>query len=296
MDFDIATTSRSGAWNNLTHANWEIIATGTNYITASTTVPEQLGTDGSWVFDDINNPSATGTYYTWIYTIKDTVTDCTNLSAGDVLDSGVAAFAVFQGVTISATVVESLNVAVNASSCTELITGSYATSSSATTSINFGNVTTEQFYDSCQRIDVGTNAASGYIARIHKTQSLTSAGSDVIPNGDCDGGCATGTAAVWQTNTNNGFGYCMRDKTSQQHGAIVADSAWASSSNSCGVAAGSQFFKTISNSTSSAEAIMQSNSATSTNQAFIGFRLSVDSSQAAGTYSTEVIYTVTPKF
>ena len=294
MNFGDVDKGNSAAWNDLTYNNWEIIASSTNYITASTTVPEQLndgGDGGSWVFGNIYNPSATGTYYVWIYTHNDS--DCENLTVGGVVDNGLSAFAVFQGVTVTATVVEDLSVTINASSCDSYLEDSAQSIASATTSIGYGNVVAEDFYDSCQGIDIGTNAANGYIARIHKTQQLTSGG-NVIPDGVCDGGgsdCDDSTDEPWQTDTNNGFGYCMQDKT--LNGAEVADSDWATVY--CGPQA-TQEFKTISNSTTTAEPIMQSNSATSTNQAWIGYRLSVDSAQAAGTYSTEIIYTVTPKF
>lgn len=296
INFGDVDKGNSAAWKDLTYANWEIIASSTNYITASTSVPEQLndgGDGGSWVFGNIYNPSVTSTYYTWIYTFKDTTTDCLNPSAGDVLDSGLAAFAIFQGVTVTATVVEDLSVTINASSCSSYLEDSAQSIASATTSISYGNVVAEDFYDSCQGIDIGTNAANGYIARIYKTQELTSAGSDVIADGVCDNSpaCSITADEDWTSDLNNGFGYCMQDKT--LNGAEVADADWATVF--CGPSA-SQQFKLISNSTTTAEPIMQSNSATSTNQAWIGYRLSVDSAQPAGTYSTEIIYVVTPKF
>ena len=295
INFGDVDTGNISAWKDLIYGNWTIIASSTNYITASTTAAEELndgGDGGSWVFGNIYNPSATGTYYTWIYTHNDS--DCTTLTQGGVVDSGISAFAVFQGVTITATVTESLNVTVNASSCADFLTGGDAhVAVSATTSINYGEIAVkDEFYDSCQEIDIGTNASNGFIARINKTQALTSVGSDVINDGNCEGACGTSTEAVWDTNTFNGFGYCMADDTSSL--AATADSGWGT--NGCGVTAGSQYFKTISNTTTSAEAIMQSNSATSTHTSYIGYRLSVDSAQPAGVYSTEIIYIVTPKF
>ena len=294
MNFGDVDKGNSAAWNDLTYANWSIIASSSNYIVASTTAPEELndaGNGGSWVFGNVYNPSATGTYYTWIYTHNDA--DCTSLTQGGVVDNGLSAFAIFQGVTVTATVVEDLSMAVTASSCSGYLEDSAQSIASATTSIGYGNIVAEDFYDSCQRIDIGTNAANGYIARIYKTQQLTSGGSDVIPDGVCDNSpaCSVSADEDWQTDTNNGFGYCMQDKT--LNGAEVADSDW--STAFFGPSA-TQQFKLISNSRSTAESIMQSNSATSTNSAWIAYRLSVDSAQAAGTYSTEIIYTVTPKF
>jgi hypothetical protein len=292
ISFGNVDTGNQAAWNNLTYSNWSVIASTSNYVLASTTSAEALGNSGSWVFGNISNPSATSSYYTWIYTFNDS--DCTSLTEGGVVDSGLSAFAIFGGVTVTATVAESLTVSVHASSCADFLTGGDGhVVTSATTSINYGEITSkDEFYDSCQDIDIGTNASNGFIARIHKTQPLTSASSDVIDDGTCEGACGTSTEQVWDTNTYNGFGYCMADDTSNL--AATADSGWGT--NGCGVAAGSQYFKTISNGTTSAESIMQSNSATSTHTSFIGYRLSVDSAQAAGVYTTEIIYIVTPKF
>jgi len=280
------------AWSNLDpSSDWDIQSSTTKSVIASTTAAsQQLGNDGSWVFGNVYNPSATGTYYTWIYTHNDV--DCETLTLGGVVDSGISAFAVFQGVTVTAIVTESLDVTVTASSCVDFLEDSDTVTVSATTSINYGEITANEFEDSCQRIDIGTNASNGYIARIYKTQQLTKAGGEFIDDGNCDGSCGTTTEEAWQTATNNsGFGYCMKDKT--YDAAIVADSGW--DANKCGPTA-TQYFKTISNTTSSAAAIMQSGTATSTNQAWIGYRLVVGTAQGAGIYTSEIIYIVTPQY
>ena len=287
----MTSTSTVFDWNNLEASNWEIYASTSNSLVASTsidTASEDWGTAGSLVIGGMQNSDATQTYFAWIQTFDD---QCSSLSSE--VDRGVVAFAILSGVTVTATVAESLSVTVTASTCDNFMTGSYATSSSATTSIAFGTVTTEQFYDSCQRLDIGTNANSGYIARIHKTQRLTEPGNQVsIDDGVCDSACGTSTEAVWEISSNNGFGYCMWDESS--NAAATADAGWGT--NYCGQSASNQYFKIISNTASSSEAIMQADSATSSNNAWIGYRLSVDAAQAAGNYTTEVIYTITPKY
>lgn len=293
MDTQNASTTATTTvfdWNNMEATNWTLYSTTTNTLVASTTVAagEDWGDNGSLVIGGITNSNATQTYFAWIQTYSDS--DCSSLSTE--VDRGVVAFAILSGVTVTATVAESLSVTVNASTCESLITGGL-NATSTTTTIPFGTVITEDFYNSCQRLDIGTNGASGYIARIHKTQQLTSAGSDVIDDGDCDGGgspCGTSTEATWSTDTNNGFAYCMKDEGT--NAAATADNGWATLY--CG--SGSQSFKTISNGASSSEIIMQFSSATSSNNAWIGYRLSVDAAQPAGTYTTEIVYTVTPKY
>ena len=277
-------TATGFTWSNLVEGNWEVVATTSNSVTASSSAAEALNTAGSWVIGGITNPSASTTYFVQMTTYSDT-------ACATAVDTGVVAYAIIFGVTVTAEVAETLNVNVNASSCTALITGGNATSS-ATTTIGFGTVSTETFYNSCQRLDIGTNAGNGYTATIRKTQLLT-AGGETIPNGGCDQSpaCTTTTAETWGTASNNGFGYCMKDET--LNGAAVADAEWGT--EYCG--GGSQSFMLIDDSEpAEAVAIMQSGTATSTNQAWVGYRLSVDDSQAAGAYSTVIIYVVTPNY
>jgi hypothetical protein len=283
MDATSADTGDTGDWATLTYANWIIASSSEAFVRASTTDgnAEQLST-GSWVMGNITNSNATNTYFARITTYED---DACSTS----FDTGVVAYAILGGVTVSVTVAESLSVAVNASTCDSFITTG-TDQASATSSIGFGTLANlDTFYNSCQRIDVGTNASNGYIARIHKTQPLTS-GSDTITDGDCDGSCSTTTEATWSNADNNGFGYCMKDR--DLAAAQVADSGWATLY--CG--SGSQSFKVIGNNSGDAQAFMQSGSATSTNRAWVGYRLTVDSVQVPGTYSTVIVYTITPQY
>jgi hypothetical protein len=283
MDTTGATTTSPSGWNNLNPEYWEIEsgATTSNTVMASTSqASEQLGTDGSFVIGGLTNPSATSSYFAWIQTYSDE--SCTTE-----VDRGTTAYYIMQGVVVTATVAESLDVAVNASTCVGFMDGT--AKETATTSIDYGTISSGTFYDACQRIDIGTNASVGYVARIHKTQMLTS-GSDYIDDGNCDGGCGTSTNEVWTSTANPGFGYCMKDRT--LNGAEVADTDWAT--NYCNAA--TDHFKIISNTSAAAEPIMQSGSATTTNSAWINYRLVRSSNQAAGVYTTTIIYTVTPKY
>ena len=285
MDWGNVDTGNSSDWDtgNFTYASWAILSSTTNSITATTTegAGEALGNDGVFVFGNITNDSATSTYYAKIYTYSDQ-----NCSAE--VDTGTVAFAVFSGVTVTATVAESLNVTVNASTCDSLMTAG-TDKPSTTTTVPFGTIDATTFYNSCQRIDIDTNASDGYTATVYKTQALTSGG-DIIADGDCDGSCATSTDEEWSNTANAGFGYCMKDHTLSA--AQVADADWAT--YNCG--AGTEHYKVISNTSGDAETIMSSGSATTTNKAYIGYRLNVDSAQGAGTYSTTIIYVVTPKY
>lgn len=149
----------------------------------------------------------------------------------------------------------------------------------------------DTFYDACQNLTVGTNAAGGYSTTV-KTTARPTSGSNTISEGTCDGGCSDTVAAAWATATNNGYGYCLKDEVGD--GAVT--SGW-SGTNECGD--GTQHFKTINrvDATESGQSIMASAVATSTNdQTEIGYRIAVGAGQAAGTYTTVIIYVTTPTF
>ncbi len=208
-------------------------------------------------------------------------------------DAKDALVAVTSGVTLSATIDETLTftvAGVTTGNCSVSGGTEIDTSGSATT-IPFGTINSDAFYDACQNLTVGTNAAGGYSTTV-KTTARPTSGSNTISEGTCDGGCSDTVAAAWATATNNGYGYCLKDEVGD--GAVT--SGW-SGTNECGD--GTQHFKTINrvDATESGQSIMASAVATSTNdQTEIGYRIAVGAGQAAGTYTTVIIYVTTPTF
>lgn len=210
--------------------------------------------------------------------------------AGTFGDTGKTKVAIIAGVTVSATVAESLSVTVNAVTPTNCTTTGGTEVTTTSTTVPFGTVTPETFYDGCQRVDVDTNAANGYGTTVQKTQVLTCS-SYTIPDGVCDASCSATTAAAWATSTINGFGYCMDDVAG--NAAETADAAWGT--NYCG--AGTQYFKLIGTLAANAKTIMSSAGPVSGDQSYIGYRLTVDAAQTACTpYDTVISYVVTPTF
>jgi len=281
-----AYVTSSAAWNVWTYASWSINTTTTNSVSIKHGSGGQNGgLLSSWVLGGIVNPDV-GVFYVWINTYNNT--DC----ASSGVDNGVVATASVAGVEVSATVLETLSFSVAAlpgGTCT-VSGGNNVTTTS--TSVPFGTVNSDTFYNGCQSLTVGTNGSNGYDVTVGESDQLKNVGLDEIVDGVCDTSCTDVTAAGWATNGNNGFGYCMDDITGD--GATTADAAWGT--NSCG--AGTQYFKTIAN-LSEVEArqkIMQSAAAVSGDVAYVGFRLTVDAAQAAGTYTNTASYVVTPKY
>lgn len=288
-------------WSRWTYGNWSF-ATATDLIAYTNATGEAPSptTDASFSVNTLTNPSTAATYYARIETTDATSNCNTSDPDGTTIDTGVVAFAIIQGVTVSVTVSETLSSAVylvTSANCT--ITGGTSKITSTATTVPFGDILTENFYDICQSVHVATNALN-YTTRVFKTASLTCSNSSrcdasTIADGSCDGGgspCTTTAEQAWATNTNNGFAYCMDDISG--NGAEEADAGWGS--NGCG-GGGTQSFKIIATNTASAVAIMNStNAAVSDDQANIGYRLSVDTSQVAGPYSTTVVFTTTPTY
>ncbi len=115
-------------------------------------------------------------------------------------DAKDALVAVTSGVTLSATIDETLTftvAGVTTGNCSVSGGTKIDTSGSATT-IPFGTINSDTFYDACQNLTVGTNAGGGYSTTV-KTTTLPTSGGNTIAEGSCDGSCSDTTAAAWAT-------------------------------------------------------------------------------------------------
>lgn len=224
-----------------------------------------------------------------VYTVTSDTTD---------EDSKDTLIAITDGVTLSATVDETLTFTVAArttAECNTLVTGGTENANSTATTLPFGTLNSDTFYNECQRLTVGTNAAIGYSTTVNTTTRPTS-GSNTIAKATCDGAaCSDTVSAPWNTATNYGYGYCVMDSTGDA--AATADGTEWTIAQQC--SGGSQAFKSIARADASdaPRSIMASAVATSANDITdIGYRISIGAGQAAGSYTTTVIYIATPTF
>ncbi len=202
--------------------------------------------------------------------------------AGTATDTGRTYVAIIEGVTVTATVAESLSAGISAVT-TALCDTDFGDQSDATvtnTSIAFGSVTQELFYHGCHDITIGTNG-SGYTITSQESDQMT-AGSNTILDTLCDAGtCSESTAGTWTSAAIHGFG----------HGCLGA---------SCNAAyTNTWFYRQFASigeaSPETAQALMSSASpAIST--ARVEYKLSVDTLQLPGDYSNTVVYIFTPTF
>ncbi len=286
MDTTSATKVTTG-WNVFNQANWTLDNSTNGDLKLTYATGEAGGDDSSWVVGNIKNPSNSGTYYVWLNTYNNT--DCST----DPVDNGVVAFAIVEAVTVSAKVLETLTFSVNGVSADNCPTTGGTKRTSTATTVPFGTVDPDSFYDSCQDLRVGTNAGNGYDVTVGETDQLKS-DSYQINDGNCDGSCSETTAAPWSNPNNNGFGYCLKDQPGYGDAAQTADSNWGT--YYCG--ATTQYFKIIPDTGENEPRvnIMKSLEPVSDDRIFIGFRLSVDAAQPAGSYSTTIVYVATPKY
>jgi len=209
-------------------------------------------------------------------------------------DTGSAKIAVISTITASATVATTLSITVSGRSpaqCADYDNAAGTEVTTTSTTVPFGTVNSEAFYDGCQRLDVSTNAGSGYTVSVKESDQLTSGGNS-IADGSCDAACTESAEADWATATNNGFGYCMVDSTGD--GAATADAGWGS--NDCDDA--DTFFKRFAelNVDSPEQQVIMSSASPVNDISDIGYRLSVDSLQAAGSYTNNIVFVATPTY
>jgi hypothetical protein len=268
-----AASATSTGWNGWTYAgsvNWSAgfatSATGFQYTSAT---GESGGAGYAFSGAGITNSDTAGIYYAWVNTYNDT--DC----ASSALDSGVAAFAIISGVSVTATVNESLSFAITGlASTTSCKTAVTSTVTTLATSVPFGTLSVSANAIGCQTLTVSTNAASGYTTTAAYTQKLLS-GSDDID--DWTGTNANPTA--FSAAGTEAFGYTSND-TSLGTGTTTRfgdNNVWAGFS------------------TTQTE-VAYSASAVNAQATIIGYEAGISGLTAAGSYSTTVVYVTTPTY
>lgn len=77
------------------------------------------------------------------------------------------------------------------------------------TSVPFGTVSANTFYQGCQDLKVSTNAPGGYSLSVQESYAMrTASGGYTIPDTTCDaGGCTETVAASWTDPNKNGYGH-----------------------------------------------------------------------------------------
>jgi hypothetical protein len=248
-------------------------STASTYIGGGETVTIEIGTNataGVTGTNQIVNPTAAS------YTINIT-------AAGASSETGALVVAIISGVTVSATIAESLTFAiagVNDTLCTQ--DGAATAVTTTATAVPFGTMNANTFKKGCQTLTLNTNAGDGYSLTSQETDQLTNAGSQTIADTTCDTGtCTETTSAAWATaSANHGLG----------HTCVGLDCVATYSS-------GSNFrqFASIADSETAVQ-MMASSSPVTNSTSTVVYKISVSGSQPSGDYTNVVVYIATAQF
>lgn len=147
--------------------------------------------------------------------------------------------------------------------------------------INLGSLTPNTFSTANHTLTV-TAPGQGYSVTAYETSKFTKSGSsDTISDTTCDSGlCTESSATVWTTATNNGFGYN-----------VSGDDKASDFTNST-------YFRPFPDlSLSESPATVMTSAAAGKNRvATVTYKVSPSGSQAAGYYSTQIVYIATPVY
>lgn len=207
-----------------------------------------------------------------------------DISYGPGTDTGKAMVAIIEGVTVTATVAESLSSSITVmpmADCNSDFGTKSSAASSSNTSIGFGTVTPATFYHACQDLAVATNGANGYTITSQENSMMYN-GTNSIPDTSCDTSCSESTGAAWIVTSNYGFGHGCLNKTGTACNAAYTNTNIARQFANIGAS-------------ETAQSIM-SNASPSNNTSQIEYRLNVNPIQQPGDYTSTIVYIVTPNF
>jgi len=218
-----------------------------------------------------------------------------------VIDTVDVRVVVIEAVRVTATVEETLSFTIAGRSSGDTHCGQAADVTTQLYSVPFGSLTlTNTFYDTAQKLTVGTNAADGYNVTVFEDDELGLNGADspYIPDTACDvSGCDHTTSQEWNVATGyDGFGYSLENVSGEGTDARFTYSESARTFSA----------KHFSNRTEDAtppyqdeEAnadVMYNTGPVDTNSIYVCYRITVTGIQTAGDYYNTITYIATPQF
>jgi len=241
----------------------------------------EVGTNASGGSNQINNPAKVGAIGTAdVYKIYITY----NTTA----DTGRAMVAIIEGVTVSATVAESLSfqIALVGGAACDTTFGDLADATVTNTSVDFGTLSAATFSHGCQDLSIGTNANNGYNITSQENTQLTSL-TNTIPDTTCGASaCDETTAAPWtDAATYYGFG----------HTCSTIDGTGCNTAYSTGNSY--RQFASIGNA-ETAQSIMTKSSTPTvvTEKGRVEYKIAISNIQPPGSYQNTITYIATPNF
>ncbi|MBZ9569792.1 hypothetical protein KJA16_02620 [Patescibacteria group bacterium] len=277
-------------WSTFTSTNWtpDVATNGTIELEYAT--GEAGGSDSSWVMGSITNPTtASTTSYVWLNTYSD--------SCSTVIDSGVVAFRIIEGVAVQATVAESLSVTIStvaAGSCTGDTGTTTVKSTTSANAVDFETLTADEFNVACHDIEVTTNAVGGYSLTSQETTSLKK-NSDLIDDTVCGASaCDQTTAQTWtDADTYPGFGHSCEHVTGTPCNTAYD---WAASKKYRQFACVGADADCDPGSGAETAVMLMIDADEGTTKGKVHYKVGITGTEIAGVYSNEVVYIATPTY
>ena len=279
-------SSMPGQWSG-----WDPAAFTASTLTATRLIFTAASTVGGGVGFSFAANTITNTATTVATTYFGRVSTYSNARAcsGTPVDTGVVAYAIIDGVEITATVAETLTFTI-ATVTNSTCDGSFQTHAGpdgTVSSVAFGELSLNTFSHACQDLTISTNASGGYTLTGQEDTSLLS-GSDTIDDSTGDSTSMSQTvSSEWATATNNGFGYsCVNQDCQLENASTYKQFACVGSDPNCDPGTGGETAQNIAASSGAVNAVVTR----------VEYKISVDALQPSGDYANEIIYIATPTF
>jgi len=271
-------------WSGWDPANWTGYFGDNGDIRYKYPDGEEGDTNYSFSTSNITNPTSAGTYFARVATYSD-------VGCNTLVDEGVTAFAIISGVTVTATVAETLTVTVSGIAAADCTQSSGTSVTTTATTVPFGTISPDTFYRGCQNIRVATNAPNGFSMTTQEQTNLRS-GTTNIPDTTCDAtGCSEVTARPWTSTAYPGYGHSCYNITGTPCNTVYAGDyfrqfACRGTDAECDPGIGGE----------TAQMFMSSSTAADVTGRIL-HRISVSPTQAAlADYTATIVYIVTPTF
>ena len=270
MSVNLASATSTG-WSGWTYASWSAgFATTTTGFRYTYATGEAGGSAYSFSATNITNPSATSTAFAWVNTY--TNTDCSTGAT----DSGVAAFAIISGISVTATVAESLTFSIaGVASAQSVKTGVTTNFATTATTLPFGTLSSSTNQIGAHDLTVTTNATGGYTTTTKYTGALTSSAADTITDHTGTNDSPTSFPAAGT----EAWGYTTNDASlgTGTTGRFGDTNVWAGFSTT-------------------AYEVAYSSGPVSSETTRMGYQAGISGTTEAGDYSTTVVYVATPVY
>jgi hypothetical protein len=206
--------------------------------------------------------------------------------------------AIVESVRVTATIdptltfsIDAVGASVGATTCG--LAGPLALASNAAnttaTAVNYGSISLGAYNDLAQRLSCVTNTSYGYIVTVYEVGQMRNIGTTsalgvgiTIIDTICDNGsCSPTTTSDWTANTSrSGWGYTLQNLN-------VGETIFSYQ----------QGYRAFGNGATNAQQIMRNTSTpNASEQAYVCYRLTASTTQAAGNYENHLIYTATAVF